>query len=141
LLRAKEEPPLYPTRREKKRSPLNAVQTGPRPVKVNWDWRENLRALTDEQRQTLARQRGLRVSVIKEAERRGLLFAVKSLEGWAWLVTDGKRETASWRRLDGQPWKAGGTQGKVLHRLKRTGRHRRERGTLVQLGGAGGRRA
>ena len=49
-----------------------------------------------------------------EAERRGLLFACKSLEGWAWLVTDGDRQTASWRRLDGQPWRGGRVKAKCL---------------------------
>jgi hypothetical protein len=114
LLRTKEETPPQPTRRKKRESPPMGRQAGPRPVKVNWDWRENLRALSVRHCRMLANQRGVSEATVREAERRGLLFAIRSLEGWAWLVTDSERQTASWRLLSGQPWKSGRVKAKCL---------------------------
>jgi hypothetical protein len=114
LLRTKETACASAThQRTKRESPINTTQTGPRPVSV-WDWREQLRSLTVRQRQTLASQRGLKTENIREAERRGLLYAIRSLEGWAWLITDGERQTASWRLFSGQPWRSGRVKAKCL---------------------------
>ncbi len=78
-----------------------------------WDWRAALRTGIERELEALAENRNVSIEGVRIAQVRGLLRFIDSLEGVAWVITDGCQMQAIWRRLDGKIWK-NGAKAKLL---------------------------